>query len=461
MQLVEGPRRAGDDREEPACPGPRPALLRRRPVVRPQGTHRGLAAVRAAVRRRDPRPADGDDPRRPRHRPGEPVGRGRHRRRDDGRAKGRLLLPAPLRSHGRAAADLAPARPGRPPPDRAGHRRLLHSPTHRRNGLRHPRRPQVQNRPGGRDPEDGPAAGPHQRPVVRPEGDRPAGPGSARRAAARVPRQMGPGLGRCRRPGEAEVRSLADGVRRGGAPARLGRQSAAGRSRLQRLAADQARHRPAEAPGLPGDAPVRRPTPRRRHQARDRRVPRRAVGLHQPGHGEHDLRPLVVAGRRAGRRRRAGRIAAAVDRRLPRRAEQPDHDGRLRQPRLHHDEGGPPAAEHAGPRRTGRRLRAGDLQCEDRRERVPVLAALRRHRRRRHAVRGLAGAVRRERERRPQGRRTAAGGAAGRRGRHRRRVQRDHRRARVQCAGDGCELRRAGVRRGGAVSRDGRRADGA
>ncbi len=54
---------------EPQGPGPGPALLRRRPELRPQGTLRGVAALRPAVRRDHQGPADGHDPGRPRRRP--------------------------------------------------------------------------------------------------------------------------------------------------------------------------------------------------------------------------------------------------------------------------------------------------------------------------------------------------------------------------------------------------------
>ena len=52
--------------------------------------------------------------------------------------------------------------------------------------------------------------------------------------------------------------------------------------------------------------------------------------LHEPGTGEHHLRPLVAPGRRAAGAESCARKSATVDRRIQRRTRQQDHDARLR-----------------------------------------------------------------------------------------------------------------------------------
>jgi hypothetical protein len=62
-----------------------PALLRRRPELRPRRAHRRLAALGQTVSRDHQGPPRRHAARRPRHRPGQRLGRGRHRRRRDRR----------------------------------------------------------------------------------------------------------------------------------------------------------------------------------------------------------------------------------------------------------------------------------------------------------------------------------------------------------------------------------------
>ena len=169
VQLEHRPRPAGRHRRQPQGPGPGPALLRRRPELRPQGALRGLAAVRPAVRRGHQGPADGHDPGRPRRRPPEPLGRRRQA------VAIRRTAPTAATSCRSSTSTWCsrqqtqpPARPVRPDAGAPRHHRLLHRAQRRRDRLRHPGRPQVEDRPGRAGAEDGPAAGPRHRPELRP-----------------------------------------------------------------------------------------------------------------------------------------------------------------------------------------------------------------------------------------------------------------------------------------------------
>jgi hypothetical protein len=96
----------GRHRPQPRAPGPGPALLRGRPVLRPQEAPRGVAALRPAVPRHHARPPHHHHPRRPRHRAGQPLGRGRDQGDDSNGGQRRVLLLARLRA--------TPSRPPRP-----------------------------------------------------------------------------------------------------------------------------------------------------------------------------------------------------------------------------------------------------------------------------------------------------------------------------------------------------------
>jgi hypothetical protein len=120
LQFQPRSRRPRFHRAQPARPGPRPVVFRGRSKLRPRPAHGGLAALGQTVPRGVARPPGDHDSRRPRHRPGQPLGRRRDRGGFQHRRLRRIFLSARLREHGPPGPDIAPARPLRPAQRRPG-----------------------------------------------------------------------------------------------------------------------------------------------------------------------------------------------------------------------------------------------------------------------------------------------------------------------------------------------------
>jgi len=147
-------------RRQPEEDRARPAVLFRRPGLRPCTTPGRLAQVRPGFRRDHPQHPHGHDPRRPRRGDVQPLGR---KRQTVGlpRGKRRRVFHAGGVCEGSGAGpDQPSARSLRSHPHRPRHRGLLHGPHRGWRELRDPRRPQVQDRPSGQNPGAGAASRP-------------------------------------------------------------------------------------------------------------------------------------------------------------------------------------------------------------------------------------------------------------------------------------------------------------